>query len=68
MSLYRLINKKYNVDALVEINCGVKEMEELINKFNEKKLQHTGPRFVEFVNATTSYVAECLANPILFDF
>lgn len=66
--LYRLINKKENIDALVEINCGVKVMEELINKFNEKNLKHSGPRFVEFVNATTSYVAELFANPVLFDF
>lgn len=66
--LYRLLNKKENIDMLVEINCPVKVMEELINRFNEKNLKHSGPRFVEFINATTPYVAELLANPVLFDF
>lgn len=66
--LYRLINKKENIDALVEINCPVMVMEELINRFNKEKLRHTGPIFAGFVNAKTSYVAECIGNPILFDF
>lgn len=66
--LYRLVNKKENIDTLVEINCGVKQMEGLINRFNEANLQHSGPKFVEFVNATTCYVAELLPNPVLFDF
>lgn len=67
--LYRLINKEKGIDGLIEINCSTKTMEHLINKFkSEIGLKQDLLRFVEWINATTPYAAQLLANQILFDF
>jgi hypothetical protein len=71
MSEYRLINNKKGFDAIIVINCPLKQFKKLVDDFLHNNdsdiINHSPSEFLVWINYNTKYSAKMFC-PIILDF